>query len=244
MIAADLTSLLAKRYCAPEFAFLSQVRNQTGYASHQRIRTADGVALGLYPSRGINLHGFEIKVSRGDWLAEKKNPDKADSLGKYCNYWWIVVPDINTVVPHELPDSWGLLVSNGNELKIARNAHLMIPEQITLPVIAGIFRNLSESVVPKDYVDEKVKQEVAKIIMTEKWKANYEVDECRKLRKRIEIFEKRSGLKIDDWYLEDVADAVRVIKDNQSGKFYNKLNDIRETAQDIIEKINETLKVT
>jgi hypothetical protein len=89
MTAKELTKLLSERYKGPEYAFLPQVRNQTGYGNtRDGIRTADGLALSLYPSRGIHLHGFEIKVSRSDWLTEKAFPAKADAIGKYCHFWW------------------------------------------------------------------------------------------------------------------------------------------------------------
>jgi hypothetical protein len=33
-------------------------------------RHADVVVMGLWPSRGLKLMGFEIKAGRGDWLGE------------------------------------------------------------------------------------------------------------------------------------------------------------------------------
>ena len=60
-------ALLALRYAPPAYAFFEEVRAQTGYAAGG---SADGLALSLWPSRGIELHGFEVKVSRSDWLRE------------------------------------------------------------------------------------------------------------------------------------------------------------------------------
>ena len=45
MTTPELLSKLSKKYTSPEYAFLSQVRNQTGYSSSAgRIRTADAMA--------------------------------------------------------------------------------------------------------------------------------------------------------------------------------------------------------
>ena len=33
-------------------------------------RYADAIAMNLWPSRGLAVHGFEIKISRGDWQRE------------------------------------------------------------------------------------------------------------------------------------------------------------------------------
>lgn len=74
--------LLRRRYPAPAWAFLEEVRNQTGYA--RTIRTADALAMSLYPSRGLHLHGFEVKVSRADWFRELNDPKKAEEIAAYC----------------------------------------------------------------------------------------------------------------------------------------------------------------
>lgn len=76
--AAGLLTLLAKRYPDPEYALLTQVADQTGW----RSRIADAVAIGCWKSRGLYIHGFEIKVSRSDWLFERKHPEKAETIGQ------------------------------------------------------------------------------------------------------------------------------------------------------------------
>jgi len=57
-----LFELLQKRFPSEEYACLPQVRNATGYSSV--IRTADAIAMSLWPSRGLDLHGFEFKSLR------------------------------------------------------------------------------------------------------------------------------------------------------------------------------------
>ena len=63
---ADVARVLGTRYAAPEWAFLTRVRNQTGYGNPQ-IRTADALAMNLYPSRGFEISGFyECKFCKCD----------------------------------------------------------------------------------------------------------------------------------------------------------------------------------
>jgi len=88
---SDLEEKLSYKFSTPAWAFLPQVRNGTGYLRNT-TRTADAIAMSLYPSRGLDLHGFEIKVSRTDWLGELKNPEKAEAIAQFCDYWWIVAP--------------------------------------------------------------------------------------------------------------------------------------------------------
>lgn len=66
-VTAELEVLLRERYQGRDWAFLLQVPDGTGMA---KSRTADALAMGLWPSKGLNLHGFEVKASRSDWLAE------------------------------------------------------------------------------------------------------------------------------------------------------------------------------
>src|ERR1700751_5682787 len=102
---ATVFEALAKRFPAPAWALISQVRNSTGYSGD---RTCDAIAMSLWPSRGLELHGFEIKCSRGDWLSEMRRPDKADKMFKYFDRWWLAVSDASVVNDYELPPTWGL----------------------------------------------------------------------------------------------------------------------------------------
>jgi hypothetical protein len=96
--------MLRKRYAPPEWAFMEEVAPATGGGT----RYADGIAVNLWQSRGHAVHGFEIKVSRSDWLRELKDPAKAEPLYRYCDMWWIVAPR-GIVKDGELPPTWGLL---------------------------------------------------------------------------------------------------------------------------------------
>lgn len=60
--------------------------------------------------------GFEVKVSRSDWLSELKKPEKADSLARYCDRWYLVISDPKIVKDGELPPTWGLLCRKGDRL--------------------------------------------------------------------------------------------------------------------------------
>lgn len=85
-----IVEALRKRYPEPAYALITEVRNSTGYA-RSRTGYADAIAMGCWPSRGLDVQGFEFKTDRGDWLREWKNPIKADQFVKYCDYWWVVI---------------------------------------------------------------------------------------------------------------------------------------------------------
>lgn len=99
----------------PAWAFIPHVRNAAGFDA---TRTIDAIAMGLWPSRGLELHGHEIKVSRSDWLRELKKPEKAEAFTRLVDRWWLVVSDSQIVAAGELPPTWGLMVAHGRGLKV------------------------------------------------------------------------------------------------------------------------------
>ena len=126
MRSQDIITLLRQRFAAPAFAFLTGVANGTGGV---RVRTADAIAMSVWPSRGLRLHGFEVKVSRSDWKRELENPAKAESVCTFCDHWWIAAPD-GVVERSELPPTWGLLEADKKKLKTTVQA----PELIATPI--------------------------------------------------------------------------------------------------------------
>ena len=87
LTAADICVGLRKRYIAPEWALLFNVANGTGA---RQYRYADAIGMSLYPSRGLEIHGFEVKISKSDWKREAADPEKAETIAAYCDRWWVV----------------------------------------------------------------------------------------------------------------------------------------------------------
>lgn len=194
----DLLKQLENRYLGDEWAFFSEVPDGTGSA---QTRTADGLAMSLWPSRGLELIGFEIKRSRGDWLKELKTPRKAESIGRFCNRWYIVAPK-DLVHPNELPPRWGLLESTGKSLRIkVKSPEYTTPDPIDKAFLAGILRKASRE-------PERIRQEGHNEGYTKglgdgrKWN-DEDVDIARKevkdIESRINQFEKASGIRICKW---------------------------------------------
>jgi hypothetical protein len=90
-------------------------------------RRFDMLAIMGWQSRGHEVMGFEVKVSRGDWLAELKDPAKAEPLVRLCSRWWIAAPP-DVVRVDELPPSWGLLVIHPEQIRTVKQAPTLEPE--------------------------------------------------------------------------------------------------------------------
>jgi hypothetical protein len=130
----DVLKLLRKKHAAqsgngPEWAYLEHVRNAAGFDAK---RTCDAMALSMWPSRGMELHGYEVKVTRSDWRTELRNPAKADVWHGVVDRWWIAAPA--KVVPRdELPATWGLIeASDDGRLRVTVQAPLLTTERAAI----------------------------------------------------------------------------------------------------------------
>jgi hypothetical protein len=200
---------LAKRYPPPAWALLAQVGNGTGFTGN---RYADAMAMSLWPSRGLHLHGFEIKVYRTDWLRELKDPAKAEDVAAYCNFWWVATaPDV--IRPGELPATWGHLVLNGKRglvmEQIATENH---GAALDLPMVAAILRRASDGMVPRQSVNGLVSAAREEGVAHGKTLVEREIGieaverKYNTLRKAVDLFQEASGVQIgSEWNAGDVG---------------------------------------
>lgn len=143
MTGVDLNAAILRRFCAPEWSTFFEVRDATGFSGAGR--SADAVAMNCYPSRGLEIHGIEVKSYRNDWIRELRNPEKSAAVQVYCDRWWIVTtPDI--VKDGELPPTWGLLVTNGTGvLRQVVAAPKLTPKPIDRHFLASMLRSAQKS---------------------------------------------------------------------------------------------------
>lgn len=147
LTAAVVVELLRRRYGqrsgnGPKWALVPQVRNGAGWGGptgYGGLRTCDVIAVGLWASTGLGLHGHEIKVSRTDWLRELKDPHKADAFRCYCDRWWLVAAP-GVAHAGELPDGWGLLEARGGRLRVVAQAPALDPEPPPRGLVAALVR--------------------------------------------------------------------------------------------------------
>lgn len=133
---ATLKNAMADRWHAPQHSLLWEVADATGA---QQTRRADALIMSVWPSRGIELHGIEIKTSRSDWRRELAQPAKSDAIFRQCHRWWIhAAPDV--VAPGELPSGWGLRIYDGTEWREEAEAALSVPDPVSMRFLASILR--------------------------------------------------------------------------------------------------------
>lgn len=133
----DIHVAMSKRWADPEYALMWEVAEATGMNSGRR---ADAVIVSLWPSRGLEIHGVEIKISRADWRREAADPTKAEAISKYCDRWWVhtspdVVDDIS-----DMPPAWGLREWNGSRWKTRKEAEKTEAQPVTRQFLASLLR--------------------------------------------------------------------------------------------------------
>lgn len=218
----ELFQALRPLYPPREYALLPQAANGTGAGA---FRHCDALTLSLWPSRGMHLSGFEIKSYRGDWLRELRNPEKAEEIAQFCNYWWIVA-SAPFVKKDELPEPWGLMTWDQEKqvlrkTKAARFRKAKVPD---LPFIAAMLRKAQEIVTPDSALAEVRKEGRAEGVKEAESRIKQRLKDLEELEERVRAFEVATGLEIDGWRpVEEIARAVKVVLDGTVGREQERL---------------------
>ncbi len=73
------------------------------------------------------LHGVEVKISRGDWLSERNKPEKAQAALGHVDRYYLLAGSRDVYRDEEVPDDWGILVLVDGCIEELRPARLLIP---------------------------------------------------------------------------------------------------------------------
>lgn len=210
---------LRARFAQPEWAILFEVGDATG-ARHTRF--ADAVAMSLWPSRGLDLHGMEIKVSKYDWQHERQHPEKAETIAAYCDFWWLVTGPGVVQRREEIPTAWGWLEYDGTRLVTIKEPARTEAKTCDRKFLAALLRRAhktDQAMIDAEMARREEQREAA-FDARVKQQAEYLVHDRGELRKAVEAFEKASGISISDSRLgywahdaEKVGKAVRLVRD-------------------------------
>lgn len=124
----DIVAALSRHYIGAdglgeEHVLIAEARRGAGFTGNSN--RCDLLAVGTWESRGLQLVGHEIKVSRADWVKELKQPDKAEWIWKHCHQWYLTVSSPHSKIVHagELPATWGLIeIDPAGRVKIIERA--------------------------------------------------------------------------------------------------------------------------
>lgn len=236
----EIMAALANRHAGGEWAYVEEVANSTGGPAS---RAADAMALNLWPSRGLELHGFEVKASRSDWLRELKAPEKADVLFGYCNRWWVVVGEKGIVQDGELPPTWGLLVPRGNDLVVKVQAPALDPKPLSRHFIAAFVRRATANMVPASVVEQRVANQIAQSVEQANARAERAEEECERFREAVAAFERTSGVRISQYAEsgERIGSAVKLVLEGGVAQAVRDLEYVVNHAERTVEQLRGQL---
>ncbi|SEF28464.1 hypothetical protein ABL840_26860 [Variovorax sp. NFACC27] len=183
------------------YACLFEVASGTG----SNARTfADIVVMNLWPSRGMDLVGYEVKTSRSDWQREMKLPAKAWPVMQYMDRWFLLAaPGVAKL--DEIPTNWGFIEFDGARLKYLKPAPKLEPIALSKtflgallrkPVrdVEGMVKRATEEALSK--VDKTVEERIAKEMRRRGEKHQELVDKLAKLKDA-------TGIDLLEWQPEE-----------------------------------------
>jgi hypothetical protein len=241
--AQDMLKLLRAKYPPDAYAFLTEVGNSTGFGCR---RHCDALVMSLWPSRGLEIIGIEVKVRRSDWLKELATPEKAEEIARYCDRWYLAVGDENIVQEGELPKGWGLIVPKADDtLRIKTEAKLTEPEpQPDRAFLAAILRQVQNQ-VGEEAAFQRGRIEGKKESDDYHKNHNWAEQELQQLKKDLAAFEKASGVSIKEgWHTpEKVGEAVRMVLNGQHTRIQESLETLHAKTLKIAFAIEEELDI-
>lgn len=229
---AMVKGLIRSRYAMDRgWATLEEVGGVTERG--ETNRRYDALAVSLWQSMGVQVHGFEVKVSRSDWLTELRNPAKSAPLMRQCTHWWVVAP-AGVVMKNEVPNDWGWLQVTPSNLRMSKSATV-------LPNVPSVdfWRMLLQKSVYRAAVDEnaliqklraQVQKEYRERDESRKRTASKELTDARTL---VEEFEKQTGLRLHSW---DMGTTVEIVK------LLRMIVGVRDPFQSVEDELSRLLK--
>lgn len=252
MTSSQIIALLMKRYPEDrgEFVTAAEVAEANGGGG----RRADFLALSCWPSSGYIIHGFEIKVTRSDWLRELAQVDKADAIGRFCQKWWLVAPP-GVAKLEELPTGWGLLEATDKGLRVAQHATKRESIPITAAFMAALVRNVAKGGVGtaeknaeyqrgyqagRESGDRELERVKKSKEQAEGWH--------KELADQVHAFQKETGINITSRsYAREKLPAAAAVKFIQGGGLESQrhaLGQLKYMAEQVARQIEEALEET
>lgn len=236
---ASVVAAIQEKYPPPAYATFPQVASATG---DTKKRFADCLSICLYPSRGLEITGFEVKCNRSDWLRELSDPAKAEEVAQYCDRWYVVGTK-DVVFPGEVPVTWGFALYEHGNLTVPRLAPLLRSKPVTREFLAGILRaadkhyRLNIKEITQIEVEKAKKEAQSQAEASADFRESAAKASLEKLKKEVADFESKAGISITGWNRADGKDfadflaAKDVIRDDR-------LNVMESMARKILDSID------
>lgn len=216
-VTRDLTDRLRRHYikdkAMPGGTFVAECGLNNGFGSQRRC---DALHVGFTSTSGRILRGHEVKVSRGDWLHELDQLDKASVWADQCHEWYLVTPTADIVHDGELPPGWGHLVPDPRAkvrfktlVKADRKPAEHNPSWEAMRSVLARLDTLQRQATAAEQRDlDREVEARARLIADKTQQGQLSYDQQSRL-KSLDDLEERIGLRISHWTYLD-ADQPQV----------------------------------
>ena len=210
-----LEQLVRARYPRDKYALFFDVPDAVGVSSHRRI---DAIAIGCWKTSGREIEGFELKVSRSDWLRELKQVDKADPFVARCDRFWLVTADTSIAKLEEIPACWGWLAVTKGALRVQRPATRLpgAGDTVDRNFMIGILRKLQDDLLTNPDVQALITEKVGNFTQRVTRDVEYQTRSVQRrfddLEQRVKQFENESGLAMSGWRMGNIGKIVQQLQ--------------------------------
>ena len=212
----QLAALLREKYPREKYALIFDVPDAVSLDQKRRI---DAVAFGCWASLGRRIEGFELKVSRSDWLRELRQVDKADPFVAICDLFWLVTADTKVAKLEEIPAAWGWMAATKSGLRIQRPASPLpgcgpsVPREFVIGVMRRMQDDLLKSPDVAAHIAGKVKEIQDRQENEIKWATQRAREDAERLKKAVHEFEEASGIKFNPWSMGNIGHIVGQLRE-------------------------------
>lgn len=236
----EIAAAMRVRYPAPEWALFFEVANATG--SNGKTR-ADAVAMNLYPSRGLEVYGFEFKAHRSDWKKELSSP-KAEPVAKYCDKWFVVAAEGVILDVNEVPAGWGYIKAMNGQLRTIKEAPHRESTPIDRHFLASILRRSSEN--DQAVMDEFLRREREKIRknVEDEYRQRRESENRNRssLQESVNKFQQISGIEINAYNGERLGELVKLAELLGHDRMWAVAREMLRSAERFSKEMDDLLK--
>lgn len=208
----QLEDMLRAKYERQRYALLFDVPDAVSMDQKRRI---DAIAVDCWASGGRVINGFELKISRADWLRELKQVDKADPFLALCDHFWLVTADPKIAKLEEIPACWGWMAATKTGLRIQRPATKLPGCGASVPrsFVIGVLRKLQDEILSspdvRAHIEHRVKEQTQRFEERVQAATQRIRSQSERLQEKVGEFETASGIKIENnWRLGNIGELV------------------------------------
>lgn len=139
MNSADIKALIKRRYSfRPGSVVIEELRISCGFDG-EAARSIDIWGIEANASKGCTATAYEIKVSRGDFLRDIRNPFKQRGARLFSDKFYFVAPE-GMINVREIPDWAGLIDAKPEGLRTVVSAPFRSKDAPSWPLVVSMLR--------------------------------------------------------------------------------------------------------